>query len=205
MSAVGRWDVLIMCTGSQGPIGNFISINFENWRESFEVNFIAQMQFIHVALHARNLNKSTPPIVIMFAGGGTNSAPKNYSAYTVSKIASIKMCELLSVEVVDTTFSIIGPGWVKTKIHDATLLAGTNAGESYEKTKDMLESNNCIPIERVVACCDWLINADPGLVNGRNFSVAYDPWDKEDITSISKDNNNFKLRRFGSDIFKASV
>ena len=34
------------------------------------------------------------------------------------------MCELLDAEVPDVKFVILGPGWVRTKIHDAVLQAG---------------------------------------------------------------------------------
>jgi len=44
------------------------------------------------------------------AGTGSNSAPKYYSAYTISKIAQTKMTELLDKEFDDIKVSIIGPG-----------------------------------------------------------------------------------------------
>ena len=140
----------------------------------------------------------------MFAGGGTNSATIDYSAYTISKIASIKMIELLDAEINDTTFSILGPGWVKTKIHDATLQSEEAAGENYIKTLDMLDKNGekCNPMEDVIKCCNWILSSDRELVGGRNFSLVFDPWDSKDIEKIRDDSNNFKLRRFGNEIFQ---
>ena len=62
------------------------------------------------------------------------------------------MVELLDAEIIDTTFSILGPGWVKTKIHDSTLKAGNAAGKNYEKTIQMLENNGseCYPMEKLL-------------------------------------------------------
>ena len=50
------------------------------------------------------------------AGGGTNNPFTNYSAYCVSKIALIKMCELIDDEYKNLNVFIIGPGLLKPKL-----------------------------------------------------------------------------------------
>lgn len=199
-----KWNDLIVATGSQEPIGKFSDCDIESWSNSIDVNFISQIRFIHGLLPNRNLEDSFVPSVLMFAGGGTNSATIDYSAYTISKIASIKMIELLDAEINDTTFSILGPGWVKTKIHDATLQSEEAAGENYIKTLDMLDKNGekCNSMEDVIKCCNWILSSDRELVGGRNFSLVFDPWDSKEIEKIREDSNNFKLRRFGNEIFQ---
>lgn len=47
------------------------------------------MRVIHGLLPCRRAGSAPGPCVLLFAGGGTNSATINYSAYTVSKIAFI--------------------------------------------------------------------------------------------------------------------
>lgn len=196
------WDVTILGAGVQDPIGPFITNDFDEWEQSVCQNFTSQFRLIHGILNRRNLGGKHPPVVLMFAGGGTNNATTRYSAYTISKIACIKMCELLDAEIQDTVFTIVGPGWVKTKIHESTLAAKDKAGDNYSKTVSMLNEDRCFPMEKVVDCCDWLINADRSLVGGRNFSAANDPWGDEKIQCITQDANNFKLRRFGNQIFE---
>ena len=39
-------------------------------------------------------------------------------------------------------FTILGPGWVKTKIHNQTLKAKSKAGLNYKKTLDLEKSAN---------------------------------------------------------------
>ena len=139
--------------------------------------------------------------VIFFAGGGTNNATERYSAYTISKIASIKMCELLDFEFEDTKFSILGPGWVKTKIHNATLEDKVNAGKNYFKTRELISENGMNSMERVIDCCDWVINQPKNIVGGRNFSVVNDNWGSEDLTELlGKNQDLYKLRRLGNDL-----
>ena len=122
--ASDQWDYLVLCPRDPRTGGGFYRIDFAQWAKSVEVNFTSQMQFVHELLPSRNKIGKQPPVVLFFAGCGTNNATVNYSAYTISKIALIKMCELLDAEIPDVNFVILGPGWVKTKIHQATLDAG---------------------------------------------------------------------------------
>jgi len=195
-----NWDVLVVGAGSQDPIGLFEEVDFDEWEKSLTENFIGQFRLIHELLPLRRKNSERKPVVLLFAGGGTNNAVVRYSAYTISKIASIKMCELLDAENEDVIFTIVGPGWVDTKIHRSTLKNKKNAGGNYQKTIEMIEGKKCFPIEKVVDCCDWLINAPKEIVGGRNFSAVHDPWNSKEIEKVSEDKNNFKLRRFANEL-----
>jgi NAD(P)-dependent dehydrogenase (short-subunit alcohol dehydrogenase family) len=194
-----EWDVLVMCPGSLDPVGAFVECDFDEWEASVGVNFLGQMRFLHELLPSRLVASPPGPCVLLFAGGGTNSAPANYSAYTVSKIASIKMVEILDAEISDTRFAIVGPGWVKTKIHAATLGAPTQAGISYQRTVDKLAGDECTPMEQILDCCDWLIDAPRALIGGRNFSVAFDAWGTKELEArLHEDPDMYKLRRSGN-------
>ena len=196
-----KWQVLVLAAGSQKPIGRFDKVNFKSWEKSIDINFIKQLKVLH-AIVKNKKKKSRSPIVLFFAGGGTNNATLNYSAYTISKIASIKMVELLDAELKDIRFVILGPGWVKTKIHQQTLNAKIGSGKNYFRTKLHFKENNFYAMEKVIKCCNWLIASKRSLISGRNFSAVNDPWENKKIIKINKDYNNFKLRRFGNEIFK---
>lgn len=195
-----QWDVLVMCPGTQDPVGAFIDCDFDEWEESIKVNFTSQMRIIHELLPSRRVKSTLGPCVLLFAGGGTNNAPVNYSAYTISKIALIKMCELLDAEISDTRFVILGPGWVKTKIHEATLKAGARAGTSYQRTVKKQDSDEWTLMDQVLDCCDWAVNTPRELISGRNFSVVFDRWGTGDLAKMLTENHNmYKLRRYGND------
>lgn len=194
-----RWDVLVLAAGTQVPVGHFSAVDIDDWCMSIQTNFLGQVRFVHRLMTHRNLETDRSPTVIFFAGAGTNNAPTNYSAYVVSKIASIKMTEVLAAEFPDTRFVIVGPGWVKTKIHQATLSAEHAAGDNYERTVQKLESNDCTSMNDVVDCCNWLIGSDRDAVTGRNFSVVFDDWGHETLLEeLVADNDMYKLRRFGN-------
>ena len=197
---VPEWDILVLCPGTQEPVGNFDECKFEEWEKSIQINFTSQMGIVRTLLPYRSSKSPLGPCVLFFAGGGTNSAPVRYSAYTVSKISLIKMCELLDAEIPDTRFAIIGPGWIKTKIHDSTLKAGAKAGDNYGITLDKLSGNKCTPMEEVLKCLDWIIEKPRELIGGRNFSVVFDMWGTEELeNSLLRERDMYKLRRFGND------
>ncbi|MBS0624632.1 MAG: SDR family oxidoreductase [Verrucomicrobia bacterium] len=196
-----EWDFIIFATGSQVPVGPFEKTDIDSWSDSIQLNFVNQLRFLHRLLPTRSrvLQEKS---VLFFAGGGTNNAVLNYSAYTLSKIGLIKSCELLDTEIDDVKFSIVGPGWVKTKIHNATLECGEAwAGKNYEKTKQKLNSNECVPVKDVIASFEWILSQPKKVVGGRNFSTVFDCWGSEELAQLlSRDENMYKLRRFKNDI-----
>ena len=196
-----HWDVLVFAPGRQEPVGDFHHVSFDEWEEGVQVNLLAQLRILRDLLFLRNPDSNPEPCVLFFAGGGTNNAVVHYSSYTMCKIALIKMCELLDAEIPDTRFVIVGPGWVKTKIHQPTLEGGAKlAGDNYEKTIDKLKSNECTPMDKVIDCCDWVVNTPSKGVRGRNFSVVFDRWGSPDIErELEKNRDMYKLRRHGND------
>jgi len=198
---ISSWDVLVLGPGLQDPVGMFSECDFDEWEESVMVNFASQLRFVHRLLPVRNYSEKCPPTVLFFAGGGVNNAPICYSAYTVSKIALIKMVELLAVEIPDVKFVIIGPGWVKTKIHNSILNARDRAGPNYQRTLKKFREDEFTPMEKVVECCNWLINGSKDILTGRNFSVAFDKWGNPELEELlAKNFDMYKLRRFGNDL-----
>ena len=139
--------------------------------------------------------------VIFFAGGGTNSATTFYSAQTLGKISLIKSIELLDYEIDNIKAFILGPGWVKTKIHSATLKAKEKAGANYKKNLTMLESPeklNSIP--KKISHVHTLMELPKHLVGGRNFASVNDEIKKEKLERLFGINKDFyKLRRLLND------
>lgn len=190
------WHSLFLLQASMNPIGKLTTINMEEWEKSLKLNFINQIKIITQLLDIKAKENSC---VITFAGGGTNSATKNFSAYTISKIALIKMMELLYEENKDVKFTCIGPGWVKTKIHQETLNAKNNAYDAYKSTIEHLNNDDFTNIQDILECILWILNEKIDIVSGRNFSVIHDSWGKEKLNNELLINQNmYKLRREGN-------
>lgn len=194
--SVFSWDILVSAAGVLDPIGSFFSTDFDVWEKSVITNSIAQLRVLHAVYGLRD--QSAPAKVIFFAGGGTNGPFDNYSAYCLGKLLLIKMTELLDSECPDLQVSIIGTGWVNTKIHQQTLAAGVDAGKNFERTREFLESASGVgsSLETVAECIDWCLSAPRSAVSGRNFSLVYDPWrDAKLIDDLNANPNQYKLRR----------
>jgi short-subunit dehydrogenase len=193
-----RWDILVLCPGTMNPIGAFQDCNMDDWENGFLVNLLSPLRITHGILPFRR-QINFMPLVVFFAGGGVNGAPLNYSSYTTSKIALIKATELLDSEFKDVRFSIIGPGWVRTKIHQETLVASDRANYAAKETLRRLECDQFNSVANVISCLDWLIDTPKKIIGGRNFSVVHDKWGDPDFeAALQVDPNKYKLRRYGN-------
>lgn len=190
------WDTLVSAAGLLDPIGPFFSTNFDDWEDSFITNSTGQLRVLH-ALHGLR-SRAGLSKVLFFAGGGTNGPFDNYSAYCLGKLALIKITELLDSECPDLQVSILGTGWVNTKIHLQTLAAGEAAGPNFDKTRQFMDSSGGVgaSLETVAKCVDWCLSAPRGAVGGRNFSLVHDQWLKPQfIEELTTNPNSHKLRR----------
>lgn len=193
-----RWDELIVAPGTLEPVGLFLDVDFAAWERSLAINLVGPLQAVHALLPARGRDA----LVVFFAGGGTQGATRRVSAYTLAKIALIKTTELLQAEIPDARFCILGPGWVKTKIHQETLRAGARAGDAYAATRDRLSRDHFVPMQDVLDCIDWVASQPVEVVGGRNFSVAHDPWrDPAYADWIRAHPDRGRLRRSGNTPF----
>jgi short-subunit dehydrogenase len=192
------WDIYISCVGTMEPIGKFFECDFDKWEQSVIVNSMSQLRFLHEIYPYRHKGKICN--VVFFAGGGTNNPFAGYSAYCAAKIMLIKMCELLDDENPDINVFIIGPGWVRTKIHAQTLGNSSAAGHNYERTINFLKSKNPGTDYRdIYDCINWCINRGIRVAGGRNFSVVHDHWRNGGealARQLRADKDKFKLRRF---------
>ena len=196
------WDVLVVAAGTEEPIGTFWECDADAWDESVLVNALAPLRLVRGLYPMRN--PAGKPSVAFFSGAGTNSAAPDYSAYCAAKIFLIKMCELLDAESPDTSFFIIGPGMVRTKIHEQTLRAAERGGDNYRKVVDFLNSPNPgISHDEIYACLRWCVDVGKSAMGGRNLSLMHDAWRNEGTAlkrELERDQNLYKLRRYGNDL-----
>jgi FkbM family methyltransferase len=201
---INDWDCLVFLPASQDPVGPFNKSTSEDWVKSVNLNFTNQIYLLRELLDKKSNKKNFVNSVVFWAGGGVNDSPKNYSAYIVSKIAQIKMVELLDNEIDDVKFSIIGPGWVKTKIHQTTFLAKDKAGDNFFRSQKIFNDNNFVSMKQVVTCFNQIVKSKKKIFGGRNVSAKNDQWNEKDFRLLLEtDENMFKLRRNKND-FKIS-
>lgn len=190
-----RWDQFLSSVGTMEPIGRFFDVPFDDWERSIHVNALGQLRALHALYPLRRSRVECG--VMYFAGGGTNTPFTNYSAYAASKILLIKMAELLDDEVPDLNIFVIGPGFVRTKIHDETLKNAIGAGANLEKTLDFLKTDGT-SFDDIHRCIEWCFAQGRRVAGGRNLSTVHDPWRDGGGAlgaALDADRDLYKLRR----------
>lgn len=189
-----EWDTFISCPCNPLPLKSFFESNFEEWNNSIHINSIEQLRVLYELYPVRN--KKDISNVVYFAGGEINKPGINFSAYSASKIFLIKMCEVLNAENKDINAFIVGPGWVKTKVHKQILENTNPSDERHIKTTEFLKNRKGTEMDDIFNCIDWLCKQGKEISGGRNFSVVYDDWGKEGFSNRLKSNLNlYRLRR----------
>ena len=191
-------DLIVFCVGILNPIGDFKFANPNDWENNFYINALGPIRFLRGSINIINSSKS--PLIITFAGGGINSAPKNYSAYTISKVALTKAMEIFSAENPEIRFVSLGTGWIKSPIHDQTLAAGNLSGAIHKELLRRIEIDDFQGIETVSEFILWAFNEAGPSITGRNFSLVHDSWGSTKLVSELENNpDKFKLRRIGNE------
>ena len=96
-------------------------------------------------------------------------------------------------------YSIVGPGWVDTKIHEQTIKSQNNSGSNLERTKLFLKNReNGTSFNDIYECINWIDSKSKSIVGGRNFSVVWDSWgNRVGANELENDlMNNIDLYKF---------
>lgn len=189
-------DLVIISVGQLSPVGHISKVEFGEWANSVDSNFVNQVFFVREIVGFLIDKGHTGTKFLTFAGSGTNSAPLNFSAYTLSKIALIKSMELFAAEYPDYYFISLGTGWMKSAIHDQTLSAGSLAGEAYSETVRRIRDNDFGSPQLFCDFLDWYIAITDSKVSGRNIALQGDNWNDSDFLKLlTHSSDSFKLRR----------
>lgn len=190
------WDVIFSSIGTSLPIGRFFELDFNSWEKSINVNFTGQLKTLHLLYKFKRKNRMSS--VVFLAGGGTNNPFRCYSAYCVSKIGLIKMCELIDDENKDIKSFIIGPGFVRTKTHLETINSGKKAEKNFLRVKKFYESKKQgTEFSEIFDCINWGLSLSKKIISGRNISVVHDNWGTKKLAiELKNDIDMYKLRRY---------
>jgi NAD(P)-dependent dehydrogenase (short-subunit alcohol dehydrogenase family) len=156
-----------------GPIGPLIDAEPAEWLETVRVDLFGAFLVLRAA--ARRMRRSGGRIVLLSGGGATNAFP-NYSAYGCSKAALVRLTETAAAELAPWGIAVnaLAPGFVATRMHDATLAAGERAGADYlARTKADLEAGGVPPQLAARAAVFLLSDASAG-ITGRLHAAAWD-------------------------------
>lgn len=193
----GGLDGVIHCAAILGPIGPAIDVAISEWFETIRVNLLGSFLVARQSSICMRGNAGGGRIVLLSGGGASGPFP-NYSAYACSKVAVVRLTETLAQELLPLNIEIncLGPGFVITRLHSATLVAGESAGKEYlERTKREIESGGIPPSVPAQAAVFLLSDRAKG-ITGKFVAAPYDGWaDWPKHLDVLKKSDVFTLRR----------
>lgn len=158
---VDEWDLLIITIGTVAPVQMWWKQDLFEWTDCVVSNLITPFRMLQ-SLWPKHKPDST---VIWFAGSNPQKIMPGYSAYNCSKIAVIKLIEQMDHETPDCKFIAFGPGYVKTKIHEATI-------EANWPNERLARGDKGTSMEDIYEALAFCIRADKNDVGGRNICVS---------------------------------
>jgi NAD(P)-dependent dehydrogenase (short-subunit alcohol dehydrogenase family) len=198
---LGGIDGLVNCAGILGPIGALADLDLDQVLATLEVNLLGTIAMCQAFLPL--LRAAPRKKVVNFSGGGATAVFPRYTAYAASKVAVVRFTENLAAEEPDLDANCVAPGFVATRIHQATLEVGASkAGADYFKSTEKQLAEGGVPPQRAAALTAWLLGPGSDGISGRLISAPWDPWsDPEFAARLRRDKDLGTLRRIDDKYF----
>jgi NAD(P)-dependent dehydrogenase (short-subunit alcohol dehydrogenase family) len=154
------------------PVGRVGEYEPAEFRRTLEINVVGTLLAVHNCLPS--LARAAGSIVT-FAGGGATGPLPRYDAYAASKAAVARLSENLAMSLAPMPVNCVAPGFVATRMHEATVAAGPDAAGSdyYERTRRELDTGGFPATEAAALVC-LLLSGVP--FSGKLISAQWDPW-----------------------------
>jgi len=193
----GKIDILVNAAGIYGPIGSSIDVDFDKWKQTFEINVFGTFNLMQRVLPI--MIKKGRGKIINFSGGGDGPFPR-FSAYNSSKAAVVRLTETMAAEIKDYHIDInaIAPGPVNSRFLQQALEAGEEAvGKKRYQALLKQKNEGGVPPEKAANLCVFLASSASDGLTGKFLSAVWDDWknwDKNKIAQIMK-SDKYTLRR----------
>jgi 3-oxoacyl-[acyl-carrier protein] reductase len=197
IASFGTIDILVNNAGVQKPIGRFIDVDMDEWKENVEINLFGTAMCCKAVLPVMLEKKQGK--IINFSGGGSTDARAHFTAYGVAKTAIVRFTETLAEELKDLNIQVnaIAPGAVNTYMLQEVLAAGEAAGEKEIEEAETRAEKGGTPPELAAELAFFLASDLSDGLTGRLISALWDDWDKfdEDIINQIMNSDICTLRR----------
>lgn len=172
----GRIDGLVHAAAVIGPIGPALDVDAAEWLDAVRVDLWGT--FLVARAVGRSMREQGGGRMVLFSGGGATSPFPNFSAYAAAKAGVVRLAETLAAEFAGHGIEVnaLAPGFVATRIHEATLAAGERAGAEYaERTRRELESGG-VPVALAGRAAVFLLSDRAAGITGRLVAAPWDEW-----------------------------
>ena len=190
-------NLIINAIGDLGEIKNVVESDLKKFEKTLKLNFFSNLVILQRILKLRKNNKRLS--IILFSGGGVTSYRKYFSAYSISKIALVKLVEIVSKEISNKLIQInaISPGIIKSKMIDITLKnRKLVCKEEIKKIKQQVNYSDKT-LSKLYKVINFLISKKAKKISGKLISSKWDNienWDRKKIEKLCK-SELYSIRR----------
>lgn len=177
-----KWDLCIIAIGRVHPVGWWWDNHEADWDDCVVANLIDPVRLLRYIWGQRKPGAR----VCFMAGSNPQKIMDGYSAYNASKMGLLKVVEQLDHESAETIFAL-GPGYIPTKIHKATL-------DAKWPNERIARGDSGMPLAKVYECLMWCLSQPKEVVGGRDI-CASDPYGPELALRLKSNPAMYKLRR----------
>jgi 3-oxoacyl-[acyl-carrier protein] reductase len=183
----GRIDILVNNAGIQGPIGPLVTNDWRAWQQNIQVNLFGTFNCCQGVLPTM-INQRAGKIINLSGGGATAPRP-NFSAYSASKAAIVRLTETLSEEVREHNIQVnaVAPGAVNTRMLEEVLKVGDVAGVEHAAAVKRKRDGGT-SLELAARLVTFLASDASTSLTGKLIAAPYDDWtawDDETMINLS--------------------
>ena len=183
----GQIDILVNAAGVYGPIGPAWDVDVDEWMRAMQINTFGTFMCCHAVVP--HMIERRQGKIVNFSGGGATSPLPRFTAYGVSKTATVRLTETLAEEVKEFNIQVnaVAPGAVNTALQDDVLAAGERAGALYARIKKLRETGEGgAPRELAADLVVFLASDDSDGLTGKLIAAPYDDWQSWDAGRIDE-------------------
>ena len=165
-------DILINNAGIIGPMRTLEQTDPSDWIQTIQTNFIGTYLCCRAVLPVM-LQQNRGKIINMSGGGASGDVHKYLSAYSSSKAATLKLTEVMSLELADRNIQVntVEPGLFRTQMAEELIRGmGESGGSDYYKRYDKIFSGEG-PLEQLLELAVFLGSEASGELSGRVIST----------------------------------
>lgn len=196
-SFIKNTNIIINATGGLGEIKNILKVNLKKFKNTMDINFFFNLVLLQNLSKFIKNNKNL--LLILFSGGGVTNYRKNFSSYSISKLALVKFVEIVSNEINNKNIRInaIAPGIIKSKMIDITMKNSklVSKKEITKIKKQINYSNDAL--KKLFRVINFLSSNKGKKITGKLISSKWDNievWSKKKIKKLN-DNDLYFMRR----------
>ena len=196
-SFIKNTNIIINATGGLGEIKNILKVNLKKFKNTMDINFFFNLVLLQNLSKFIKNNKNL--LLILFSGGGVTNYRKNFSSYSISKLALVKFVEIASNEINNKNIRInaIAPGIIKSKMIDITMKNRklVSKKEIIKIKKEINFSNDAL--KKLFKVINFLSSNKGKKITGKLISSKWDNieiWSKKKIEKLN-DKDLYFMRR----------